>query len=97
MFNWVKTAMLMAAITALFGVVGAAIGGGSGMLMALGFALLSPASAAAACGATTIPFSPTTVPLTSASPAIRLLLRRIVSRPKARIGAASRGGSAARR
>ena len=41
MFNWVKTAMLMAAITALFGVVGAAIGGRSGMLMALGFALLS--------------------------------------------------------
>ncbi len=35
MFNWVKTAMLMAAITALFGVVGAAIGGQSGMLLAL--------------------------------------------------------------
>ncbi len=41
MFNWVKTAMLMAAITALFGVVGGAIGGQSGMLMALGFALVS--------------------------------------------------------
>lgn len=37
MFNWVKTAMLMAAITALFGVVGAAIGGQSGMLLALVF------------------------------------------------------------
>ncbi len=37
MFNWVKTAMLMAAITALFGVVGAAIGGQSGMLLALLF------------------------------------------------------------
>ncbi|MFT3800648.1 MAG: zinc metalloprotease HtpX [Burkholderiaceae bacterium] len=41
MFNWVKTAILMAAITALFGVVGAAIGGRQGMMMALGFALLS--------------------------------------------------------
>ena len=41
MFNWVKTAMLMAAITALFGVIGAAIGGSSGMLLALGFALVS--------------------------------------------------------
>lgn len=37
MFNWVKTAMLMAAITALFGIVGAAIGGQSGMLLALLF------------------------------------------------------------
>jgi heat shock protein HtpX len=41
MFNWVKTAMLMAAITALFGVMGAALGGSSGMLLALGFALVS--------------------------------------------------------
>ncbi len=41
MFNWVKTAMLMAAITALFGVVGASIGGRQGMLLALGFALVS--------------------------------------------------------
>ena len=41
MFNCVKTAMLMAAITALFGVLGAAMGGKSGMLLALGFALLS--------------------------------------------------------
>ncbi len=41
MFNWLKTAILMAAITALFGVVGAAIGGRSGMLLALGFAVLS--------------------------------------------------------
>ncbi len=41
MFNWVKTAMLMAAITALFGVLGAAIGGRSGMFLALAFALVS--------------------------------------------------------
>jgi heat shock protein HtpX len=41
MFNWVKTAMLMAAITALFGVMGAALGGKQGMLLALGFALVS--------------------------------------------------------
>ena len=38
MFNWFKTALLMAGITALFGVVGATMGGRSGMLMALGFA-----------------------------------------------------------
>ena len=37
MFNWVKTAMLMAAIMALFGVVGGIIGGESGMLLALVF------------------------------------------------------------
>ena len=41
MFNWMKTAMLMAAITALFGVVGAAMGGKAGMLAALGFAVVS--------------------------------------------------------
>ncbi|MDO4636343.1 MAG: zinc metalloprotease HtpX [Lautropia sp.] len=41
MFNWIKTAALMAAITALFGVIGAAIGGRHGMVMALGFAALS--------------------------------------------------------
>ena len=41
MFNWMKTAMLMAAITALFGVVGAAMGGKVGMLAALGFAVVS--------------------------------------------------------
>ncbi len=41
MFNWMKTAVLMAAITALFGVVGAAMGGQTGMLAALGFALVS--------------------------------------------------------
>ena len=41
MFNWVKTAMLMAAITALFGVVGASMGGQQGMLLALGFALVT--------------------------------------------------------
>jgi len=37
MFNWVKTAILMAAIMALFGIVGGMIGGTSGMLMALAF------------------------------------------------------------
>jgi heat shock protein HtpX len=36
--NWLKTFMLMAAITALFGVVGGALGGKGGMLMALAFA-----------------------------------------------------------
>ena len=41
MFNWVKTAMLMAAITALFGAIGASMGGKSGMLLALGFAAVS--------------------------------------------------------
>jgi len=35
MFNWFKTALLMAAIVALFGMVGAMIGGAQGMLMAL--------------------------------------------------------------
>jgi len=37
MFNGVKTAMLMAAIMALFGVVGGMVGGRSGMLLALVF------------------------------------------------------------
>ncbi|HJV93075.1 MAG TPA: zinc metalloprotease HtpX [Azonexus sp.] len=37
MFNWVKTAVLMAAIMALFGIVGGMIGGRSGMLLALLF------------------------------------------------------------
>ena len=37
MFNWVKTAMLMAAIMALFGIVGGMVGGQSGMLLALVF------------------------------------------------------------
>jgi heat shock protein HtpX len=41
MFNWVKTAILMAAITALFGAVGGAMGGKNGMLLALGFAVVS--------------------------------------------------------
>jgi heat shock protein HtpX len=41
MFNWIKTAVLMAGITGLFGAVGAAIGGPQGMLLALGFAVLS--------------------------------------------------------
>lgn len=36
--NWTKTFMLMAAITALFGSVGAAMGGASGMMLALLFA-----------------------------------------------------------
>ena len=37
MFNWVKTAILMAAIMALFGIVGGMIGGRTGMMMALAF------------------------------------------------------------
>ena len=37
MFNWIKTAMLMAAIMALFGIVGGMVGGQSGMLLALVF------------------------------------------------------------
>jgi heat shock protein HtpX len=41
MFNWMKTAMLMAGITALFVAVGGALGGEQGMVLALGFALLS--------------------------------------------------------
>jgi len=36
--NWFKTTILMAAIVALFGVIGAALGGQSGMLIALLFA-----------------------------------------------------------
>ena len=41
MFSWMKTALLMAGITALFGALGGMIGGQQGMLMALGFALLA--------------------------------------------------------
>lgn len=41
MFNWMKTAILMAGIMALFGAVGASIGGQQGMLIALGFGLIS--------------------------------------------------------
>ena len=37
MFNWVQTAMLMAAIMALFGIVGGLLGGQQGMLLALLF------------------------------------------------------------
>ncbi len=37
MFNWFKTGLLMAAIMALFGIVGGMIGGQSGMLLALVF------------------------------------------------------------
>jgi heat shock protein HtpX len=33
--NWIKTFVLMAGITALFGAVGVALGGGTGMIMAL--------------------------------------------------------------
>ncbi len=40
MFNWLKTSMLMAAIVALFALIGSLIGGQSGMLLALGFALV---------------------------------------------------------
>lgn len=36
--NWLKTFMLMAAITALFGTIGASLGGFSGMLLALAVA-----------------------------------------------------------
>lgn len=36
--NWLKTAILMAAIVALFGTIGAMLGGGTGMLLALAFA-----------------------------------------------------------
>ena len=35
--NYVKTGLLMAAIVALFGAVGAALGGAQGMLLALAF------------------------------------------------------------
>ncbi len=38
MFNWFKTGILMAGITALFVVVGGMLGGEQGMLMALLFA-----------------------------------------------------------
>ena len=41
MFNTVKTAVLMAGIMALFGAVGSVIGGQQGMLMALGFGLVT--------------------------------------------------------
>jgi heat shock protein HtpX len=41
MVAWLKTGMLMAAITALFGVIGAYFGGQTGMVMALGFALVT--------------------------------------------------------
>src|SRR6516164_30198 len=38
MNNWMKTTLLMAAIVALFGVIGGMIGGQKGMLLALLFA-----------------------------------------------------------
>jgi len=37
--NWFRTGLLMAAIMALFGAVGAVLGGGQGMLLALGLGL----------------------------------------------------------
>ncbi len=40
MFNWMKTAVLMAGIVALFGAIGAVIGGRQGMVIALGFAMV---------------------------------------------------------
>lgn len=41
MFNWARTGMLMAGIVALFAAIGASIGGQQGMLLALGFAVVS--------------------------------------------------------
>ncbi len=41
MFNMFKTGLLMAAIVALFGAIGAVVGGKQGMLLALGFAVVS--------------------------------------------------------
>jgi heat shock protein HtpX len=41
MIAWMKTGILMAAITALFGAIGGAFGGQSGMMMALGFAVVT--------------------------------------------------------
>src|SRR3990170_1383995 len=41
MIAWLKTGILMAAITALFGAIGGAVGGQSGMMMALGFAVVT--------------------------------------------------------
>jgi len=41
MIAWLKTGVLMAAITALFGAIGGAVGGQSGMMMALGFAVIT--------------------------------------------------------
>ena len=38
MMNYIRTGMLMAGLTALFGAVGYLLGGSGGMLMALGFA-----------------------------------------------------------
>src|SRR5690606_40195080 len=41
MMNWLKTGILMAGIMALVGAVGSIIGGREGMLLALGFGLIS--------------------------------------------------------
>lgn len=41
MINWLKTGVLMAAIVALFGAIGGAVGGQQGMIMALGFAVVT--------------------------------------------------------
>ena len=39
--NYVRTGMLMAGLTALFGAVGYLLGGAGGMLAALGFAVVT--------------------------------------------------------
>jgi heat shock protein HtpX len=41
MFNWLKTAILLAGFTALFGAIGAYLGGTQGMLLALGFGVIT--------------------------------------------------------
>jgi len=41
MFNWMKTGILMAGIMALFGAVGSVVGGRQGMMLALGFGVIS--------------------------------------------------------
>ncbi len=41
MFNWAKTFLLMAGLTALFGAIGAVTGGQTGLILALGFAVVS--------------------------------------------------------
>jgi heat shock protein HtpX len=41
MFNWLKTAILLSGFTALFGAIGAYLGGTQGMLLALGFGVVT--------------------------------------------------------
>ncbi|MEL7201745.1 MAG: protease HtpX, partial [Pseudomonadota bacterium] len=43
--NFFKTGMLLAAMTALFGVIGLMLGGATGMMLALGFAVVTNAFA----------------------------------------------------